>query len=244
MPIVLLHGHGVDASVWDRVYAHLSDDGSESPQHVWKHDLSQLATHETIDDYAEIVAKYIRAETDIDAGGKAVVVGHSMGGYIALALAERHPDLVGGLVLYHSTAYADDEAKKEQRTKAIGALTEGGAPKYIHELMPKMVAPDYPVDLVQALEERFRALPTDALVAGMKAIATRPDRTHVLRNATYPVLVVLGREDQIIPYEQGQAMGELGENVEVVILEDVGHLSMVEDPDASVETLRSFMARF
>lgn len=237
MPIILLHGHGVDASIWDRVYADLSDELS-----VWKHDLSRLATHQTIEEYAEIVAKYIRAETDIDEREKAIVVGHSMGGYIALALAERHPERVGGLVLYHSTAYADDEAKKEQRTKAIGALTEGGASKYIHELMPKMVAPDYPADQVQALEERFRDIPTDALVAGMKAIAGRPDRTHVLRNATFPVLVVLGRQDQVISLEQGQVMGDLGDNVRVVVLDNVGHLSMIEDPDASIETLREFVA--
>lgn len=239
LPIVLLHGHGVDASIWDRVYAGLLNDHS-----VWKHDLSRLATHQTIEEYAEIVAKYIRAETDLREGGKAVVVGHSMGGYIALALAELYPELVGGLVLYHSTAYADDETKKEQRTKAIGALTEGGAPKFIQELMPKMVAPDYPADQVQKLAERFGDMPTDALVAGLKAMAARPDRTLVLRNATYPVLVVLGREDQIIPVEKAQAMGDLGDQVEVVVLDGVGHLSMVEDPNASLETLRRFVGRF
>lgn len=237
MPIVLLHGHGVDASVWDGVYADLS---TEHP--IWKYDLSRLATHERIEDYAEIVAKYIRAESDVNQ--KVVVVGHSMGGYVALALAERHPDLIGGLVLYHSTAFADDAEKKQQRFKTILKLAENGAAQFIHEQMPKTVAPNYPADQVQALEDRFRNLPADALIAGMRAMAARPDRIHVLRDARYPVLVVLGRDDQIIAVDKAQMMGDLNDNVNVVVLDGVGHLSMVEDPVASVKTLRQFVGQF
>lgn len=230
--LVLLHGQGVDASIWDGVYPRLALDGP-----VVRPDFSQLTTYATIDAYAEDLDNQLRGQ-GIE---NVVLVGHSMGGYIALAFAERHPALVRGLCLFHSTAYADDEAKKEQRTKAIGALTEGGAPKFIAELMPKMVSPDWPGERLSPLIERFSALPVDALIAGVRAIAGRPDRTHVLRDAPFPVLLILGEKDQIIPYGQTRDLAGLGERVTLVSLPAAGHLGMIEQPDQALAALKSFV---
>ncbi|MFD2933579.1 alpha/beta fold hydrolase [Spirosoma flavum] len=233
--IGLIHGHGVDASIWDSIYADLALDNS-----VLKPDFAQLTNLTTIDEYAdELYARLQAAKVE-----KVVLVGHSMGGYMALAFAEQHPEMVQALVLYHSTATADDENRRQARQQAIDGLEMEGPSPFIQKQLPKMVAPTYPPEKVQLLVERFKSLPADALIAGMKAIAGRPDRTGVLRNALFPVLLVLGRDDQLIPYEKTAQLADLSNQISVAIIEQAGHLSMIEQPIASIQTIRSFIGKF
>ncbi|GAB3781214.1 alpha/beta hydrolase [Spirosoma horti] len=230
--ICLIHGHGVDASIWDRIYADLALDHS-----VLTPDFARLSTLTTIEDYAAELYEVLQASTV----EKVVLVGHSMGGYMALALAEKYPEVIQGLVLYHSTATADDDAKREARQQAIKALQADGTAPFIQKQMPKMVAPTYPPEKTEELVERYLTLPAEALVAGVKAIAGRPDRTAVLRNAEFPVLLVLGRDDQLIPYEKTVQLADLSRQIRVVTIEQAGHLSMVEQLEASLRAIRSFV---
>lgn len=233
--ICLIHGHGVDASIWEGIYADLVSEAT-----VIKPDLSRLTNYTTVEEYAGDVYNQIQASR-LD---NLVLVGHSMGGYVALALAELYPDKVRGLVLHHSTAYADDEAKKEQRRQAIESLKSQGAAPFIEKQLPRMVAPAYPMERVQRLIGHFKDLPADALIAGMKAIAGRPDRTHVLRDARFPVLLMLGKQDQLIPYEKTQPLVNLSDKIRVVTLEQSGHLSMIEQPEETVDAIQSFVRQW
>ncbi|WP_080057017.1 alpha/beta fold hydrolase [Spirosoma aerolatum] len=229
--ICLIHGHGVDASIWDSIYADLALE-----TRVVKPDFAYLTNHRTIEAYAEdLYAQLQTAQVN-----QVVLVGHSMGGYIALALAEQHPDMIHGLVLYHSTALADDDNRKEVRRQAIKDLNANGSAPFIRKQLPKMVAPDYPVDKTQQLIDRFIKLPADALIAGMAAMAARPDRTHVLREATYPILLVLGRNDQIIDYDKAAELANLSDYIRIETIEEAGHLSMVEQPGESFQILKAF----
>jgi pimeloyl-ACP methyl ester carboxylesterase len=198
---------------------------------------ARLTDLTTIDEYAGALYREVQA----NALENLVLVGHSMGGYIALAFAELYPKNVRGLVLHHSTAYADDDAKKEQRRQAIEKLEAQGAASFIEKQLPRMVAPTYPAEKVQHLVDQFSGLPAGALVAGMKAIASRPDRTPVLRDARFPILLLLGKEDQLIPYDKTQRLADLSDIIQVAILNQSGHLSMVEQPDETVEVIRSFV---
>ncbi|UFH56745.1 alpha/beta fold hydrolase [Spirosoma sp. KNUC1025] len=233
--VVLIHGHGVDASIWDGIYADLVLETT-----VLKPDFARSTTHATIEGYAEDLYAQLQA---IQAE-KAVLVGHSMGGYIALAFADRYPDMVQGLVLYHSTPVADDENRREVRRQAIAGLKTDGTAPFIQKQLPKMVSPAYPDDKIQTLINRYLDLPADALIAGMTAMLNRPDRTHVLRTATFPVLLVLGRDDQIIPYDKTAQLADLSSQVSVVPIEQAGHLSMVEQPEASLNVLQTFLRKF
>ncbi|WP_077919026.1 alpha/beta fold hydrolase [Spirosoma sp. 209] len=232
--ICLIHGHGVDATIWQRVDADLS---AEYP--VVVPDVAHVATHRSIDEYAGLISKHLAAEAGAD--GQVVLVGHSMGGYIALAFAERYPDRVKGLVLFHSTAYADDDAKKEQRRQTIGKLNTAGAEPFIESTLPKMVAPDYPADQLKPYIDRYRTLPADALAAGMEAIMGRPDRTSVLRTASFPVLLILGKQDQLIAYDKTATLAGLSDQIKLVTLDQSGHLGMIEEPEAAVQALRTFI---
>lgn len=232
--LVLIHGHGVDASIWNGIDADLV-----SAMPVLKPDFSRLTTRTTIEGYAEELKNYLYAVQ----AKRVVLVGHSMGGYIALAFAERYPALVAGLVLYHSTATADAADRKEQRQKTISELRTQGSAPFIEKQMPKVVSPAYPTDKIEQLIDRYRTLPADALAIGMEAIMSRPDRTHVLREATVPMRLVLGKDDQVIPYEKTQQLADLSDKIDVALIERAGHLSMVEQPEASVNALRSFLER-
>ncbi|QJW88590.1 alpha/beta hydrolase [Spirosoma taeanense] len=233
--ICLIHGHGVDASIWDDIYPALSENKS-----VLKPDFSRLTNYSTIEAYAEdLHARLKMAQVE-----EVILIGHSMGGYIALAFAEEYPDMVRGLILFHSTAYADDAAKKEQRAKTVDALAKEGSAPFINGLMAKLVASTYPPEQVNRLVERFQGLPAAALIAGMKAMAERPDRTDVLRNAQFPVLVVLGQEDQVIPFEQASQMAGLSSRINMSALNNAGHLSMVEQPEQALSILKPFIDQF
>ncbi|ADB37203.1 alpha/beta fold hydrolase [Spirosoma linguale] len=233
--LCLIHGHGVDASIWGSVYADLALD-----HQVLTPDFSRLTHLTTIEAYADALYDQL-ALAD---GQKVILAGHSMGGYIALAFAEKHPDRVQGLVLYHSTAVADDEAKRQARQQVIQELRTSGTQPFIHKQMPKMVAPSYAPERIEALEDRFRNLPAEALIAGIKAIANRPDRTAVIRDARFPVLLILGRDDQLIPYEKTAQLADLSSRIKLVTIEQAGHLSMVEQPAQSTAVLRDFGGQF
>lgn len=231
--ICLIHGHGVDASIWDGIYADLS---LANP--VLQPDFSRLTHLRSIEAYADALYAQVRP---LPAEG-IILVGHSMGGYMALAYAERYPDKVQGLVLYHSTATADDAARRVVRQQTIDEIEKYGTAPFIRKQLPRMVAPDYPPERTQALVEQFSALPAEALVAGINAMAGRPDRTHVLQQADFPVLLVLGTEDQLLPYEKTAALANLSNTIRVATLEQAGHLSMLEQPTESIRVLRSFVS--
>jgi pimeloyl-ACP methyl ester carboxylesterase len=234
LTLVLIHGHGVDASIWNSIDADLV-----SAMPVLKPDFSRLTTRTTIEGYAEELMNYLRTMQ----ANRVVLVGHSMGGYIALAFAERYPALVAGLVLYHSTATADAADRRELRQKTIDELRTQGSAPFIEKQIPKVVAPSYPADNVKQLIDRYRTLPADALAVGMEAIMSRPDRTHVLRDATVPMRLILGKEDQVIPYEKTRELADLSDLIDVTGIDQAGHLSMVEQPVASVNALLSFLDR-
>jgi len=234
LTLVLIHGHGVDASIWNSIDADLV-----SAMPVLKPDFSRLTTRTTIEGYAEELMNYLRTVQ----ANRVVLVGHSMGGYIALAFAERYPALVAGLVLYHSTPTADAADRREQRQKTIDELRTQGTAPFIEKQMPKVVAPSYPADKVEQLIDRYRTLPADALAVGMEAIMSRPDWTHVLWDATVPMRLILGKEDQVIPYEKTRELADLSDLIDVTGIEQAGHLSMVEQPAASVNALLSFLDR-
>lgn len=232
--LVFIHGHGVDASIWDGIYADLVSGAS-----VIKPDFSRSTTHTTVEAYAE----ELYAQLQVVQADKVVLIGHSMGGYIALAFADQHPELVQGLVLYHSTTTADDNDRREIRRQVIEGLKSAGTVPFIRKQIPKMVAPSYPSEKVQLLIDHYQNLPADGLSAGMTAIANRHDRTHVLRNTQFPVLLVLGRDDQVLPYEKTAQLADLSPRVSLATIEQAGHLSMVEQPGQAIHVLRSFLDR-
>lgn len=235
--LVLLHGHGVSPLIWDGLYAALSGEYT-----LMRPDFSRMTTHTTVEAYAEELYSMLAASQI----SRCVLIGHSMGGYIALALAAAHPDVIAGLILFNSTAFADpdtDEQREKRQTAQEMLQAEGSDPFVTKSVASMFSIPNQQkkADLVERTIEAHKTLPAEALLAGLQAIRTRPDRSDLLVDAPFPVLIIAGRHDSAIPYERTQDLKAKLPNAQLVTLESSGHLGMLEEPEASTEAVRRFI---
>ncbi|PMD97574.1 alpha/beta hydrolase [Siphonobacter sp. BAB-5405] len=237
VPLILLHGYGEDLKVWDSIKAAFWPNKNViTPSYASRSDLV------SIDEYAEAVYQELTAQ-GVERG---VIIGHSMGGYIALALAEKHPEFIAGLGLFHSTSYADTEEKKENRRKNITAIEEKGPEAFLQTFVKNMYSDEYAASHPGQLQEHVThvsQIPPAALKAGMQAMMDRPDRRQVLQQANYPVLFVIGMKDKAVKPEEALEQTHLAKNTSQLILEKAGHMGMVEEPDECLEAIQAFWQR-
>lgn len=197
-------------------------------------------------DYSmEAQARYVAEQLHAQQIDRAVLVGHSMGGYVALALAEAHPELVAGLCLLNSSAFADSEEKKESRAKNRNFIERHGVEKFMNSFVRPLFAPahrDTMPEQLQLLEDIGKATPQATFLGGLRAMAARPDRTHVLREAAFPVLTIAGKEDVAVPLEQSVAQAHLAPVSYALFLAGVGHLSYLEAPEQTRRAVQDFAA--
>lgn len=173
---------------------------------------------------------------------QSVLLGHSLGGYAALAFAEKYPHLLAGFGLIHSTAYPDDEQGKANRNKAITAIQEKGIAPFIDGLIPKLFAPEHlatMADLVQGVKDIGYATKPEGAIHTVEAMRDRIDRNHVLRETLLPVLLASGDKDHLIP--AAKTFSVQGDHIIQARLEQAGHMSMMETPDALVKVITEFV---
>ncbi len=174
------------------------------------------------------------------------LIGHSMGGYISLAFAEKYPDMLEGFGLFHSSALADDEAKKQQRTQLAQLLRTHGTEAFIRRTLPNLFGERFKElspEKVQQYVQEYSKLPAEALAVGMEAMRDRPDRTHVLSALACPILFIIGMDDQAVPFEKSIGQVQYPGKSFPFVLAEAGHLGMVERPDASARIIRWYMGQ-
>jgi pimeloyl-ACP methyl ester carboxylesterase len=175
---------------------------------------------------------------------RATLIGHSMGGYVTLAFAENYPEALAAFGLFHSTAFADSEEKKDTRRKGIAFIQQYGGTEFLKASTPNLYAPATREKAPQLIEQHLgssRNFSGAALVSYYEAMIRRPDRTGVLRNSKVPVLFVLGRYDVAVPLEDGLKLCHLPQLSYIHLLDNSGHMGMVEEPDLSNNILSQFM---
>jgi len=235
--LVLLHGHGIDDTIWDSLDAALNEYYT-----IVRPNISLFTFCQSVEDYADELYRFLTTATIT----KFTLIGHSMGGYIALAFAEKYPELLEGFGLFNSTAYADDEAKKHQRNQTIELLRNHGTETFIKNTAGNLFGDRYKElypDRIKAHIEHFGKLPADALIAGIVAMRNRPDRTAVLAAMPFPVLFIIGMQDKLIPFESCISLSEYPKQSYPFILAEAGHLGMVERPDATARMINWYMGR-
>lgn len=241
LPVLLLHGFAEDGTVWEPLTRQL-----KTGYRLLIPDLpgsgrsSLLPGEPSIDALAAELKELI----DQEGIGPCVLIGHSMGGYISLAFAEKYPALVKAFGLFHSTAYADSEEKKAARRKSIGFIRQHGAAAFIRQSIPNLFAAgtrESRPQLVEDLIRRYSDLSPESLVYYYEAMIGRPDRVSVLRKFEGPVLFIMGEKDQAVPYEQ--SLKQCHEPMVSVIhtLENAGHMGMLEETEKSGVILESFL---
>ncbi|MEO6686489.1 MAG: alpha/beta hydrolase, partial [Dyadobacter sp.] len=225
--LVLLHGHGVDDCIWDSIDALLNEYYT-----VVRPNLSLFTFCKTVEEYADELHRFL-TNAVIE---KCTLIGHSMGGYIALAFAEKYPDMLEGFGLFHSTAYEDDESKKHQRNQTIELLRNYGTEMFVKNTAGNLYGDRFKELYPDKLKEhiaRFGKIPTEALITGINAMRDRKDRTAILATMPFPVLFIIGMQDKLIPFESCISLSDYPKQSYPFILAEAGHMGMIERPDAS-----------
>jgi pimeloyl-ACP methyl ester carboxylesterase len=172
------------------------------------------------------------------------MLGHSMGGYITLAFAEKYTTTLNGLGLIHSSAYADSAEKKQVREKGIAFIEEKGSYFFLKTLIPQLFAPSFQQtekEKITLLIEKSAQFDKAVLQQFYRAMINRPDRTALLKGNPLPVLFVMGDKDTAVPLSDVLEQVVLPKHPTVHELIGVGHMSMWEAPDLLNTIIKDFI---
>lgn len=160
-----------------------------------------------------------------------VLVGHSLGGYVSLAFAEAYPEKVRGLCLFHSTALADSEEKKKSRNQVMEFVANNGVFAYVDNLVELLFYAKRKKELqakIDFIKNIGYTTPDRTVIEVTRAMRDRKDRTQVLKNSTYPVLFIIGKEDSLVPFESYKEQMHYPANAIINIFHETGHMGMLE----------------
>lgn len=239
-PIVLLHGFPESGVLWKEVWPALSEQYMVIVPDLPGSGNSEAGTEKiTMEGMADSIAAILKAE-GVD---RALFAGHSMGGYVALAFAEKYAAQLAGLCMVHSTAYADDEDKKNNRKKAIELIRKGGKAPFIKQMIPALFSPHTQEACPEVIERQVESgmlLAAESMMAYYQAMLERPERTGVLQKAPFPVQWVIGKDDSVIPFTKGLQQCTLANTNFVSVYNMCGHMSMLENSKDLVSDLLDF----
>jgi pimeloyl-ACP methyl ester carboxylesterase len=170
----------------------------------------------------------------------ATVAGVSMGGYVALAMAAQHPARLAGLILADTRATADSDAARQARLDGIAHVKSGGLSEFLDGTPVRLLS----AKAGDSLKRRIRTLSeqkADAVVNALAAMRDRPDRSSLLPQLRLPSLILVGSDDSVTPPSEAKAMAQSIPGSRFVEIANAGHLSMLEQPDAFVAAVESFL---
>jgi pimeloyl-ACP methyl ester carboxylesterase len=249
-PVVLIHGFAEDGDVWRNQIEFLK-------QHCYLivPDLPGSGQSELIDDMSiEGMCETIKALIDFELGflrqsaeAEGVLVslfGHSMGGYISLAFAEKFPAVLSSIALVHSSAFADSEEKKANRLKSIEFVKKNGAFEFLKAVITDLFTETWATNnpgIVDTQIEKSKGFADEAIIAYYQAMVNRPDRTAVLKDFGKPILFIIGQHDKAVPFEQSMQQCYLPDQSHIHILRHSAHMGMFEEADKINEAILQFI---
>lgn len=172
--------------------------------------------------------------------GKAVFVGLSMGGYVALQIAASAPERVAGLVLCDTRAEPDANENKAKRAAAIDFVRKNGVEPFLGPFLHDAISNLKAASFLHGVAAKSSP---EAVMAALAALAARPDAVPGLSKITAPTAVLVGSQDKITPLPLSEAMRSRIPGAELHIIPDSGHFSNAENPAAFNERLLSFLKR-
>lgn len=240
--VVLLHGFCESKKIWSETSSYLCDEYravsldlagfGDSPSWDFSYSIEDLAdaVHETLQ---EIGVQ------------KAVFVGHSLGGYVSLAYAEKYPQHLQGLCLVNSLVFADTEEKKANRNKLIESLRNYGTAPFLKTFFHSLLSPNSKErceQKVQLLAAEASQIQLETLIRTSEAMRDRKDYTTVLENLEAPVCFIVGGEDPVISREQNYKQTNINGKGRKICNEIAfcGHLAMIESKGLTLSIIGHF----
>jgi len=242
--LLLIHGFPLDGSSWQPQV-----EGLSSVAGVLAPDLRGFGTDRRELPYAMTMEAYavdLMALLDERGIERAVLCGLSMGGYVAMAFAQRWPQRVQGLILSNTRSTADtDEGKAAREQTAVDAMAKGPAviaramiPKVLSE-QTRRTQPEV-AERIEAIMARQRP---EAIAAASRGMALRPDRTQVLRGFNKPALIITGSDDALMPLPTSEALHAAIPSSRLAVIEGAAHLSNVEAPEQFNAEVQRFLGQ-
>lgn len=238
--VVLLHGFLENKEMWTAFIPELSKKYRIITIDLLGHGKTEcLGYVHSMEDQADVVHAVLH---DLKIR-KAVFIGHSMGGYVALAFAELYPEVMKGLVLLNSTSKADSHERKINRNRAIKAVKQNYE-TFVRMSIANLFSEDNRERLVDEIEKvKLEALktPLQGIVAALEGMKIRKDQEVILHLATYPILLLLGKKDGVLIYEDNLEQ-ITGTKVQLVTFDD-GHMSHIENESELITVLLNFLKK-
>lgn len=240
LPLVLIHGYPLDHTMWFGVIAALGGGVRTIAPDLRGFGKAGAPQGEPS---LDLMARDVINLLERDNIPRAVFAGMSMGGYVALAIAEAAKEKVAGLALVNSQCYADTEEARDGRRELIQKVRAQGAGVAANTVIPKMFAPArvQDPDFQRFAVEGAEAAGIEGICWALEAMARRPDRSHILAEAQFPTLILHSTEDKFIPLEKARKMGEINPQTHFVTVKGAGHGAAMEAPDEVGNTLRKFL---
>ena len=242
-PLVLLHGFPLDHHLWDEVAPLLEDTFDVIIPDLRGFGASTAVdSPSSMDDYASDIAgllDYLNIQ-------KTAIVGHSMGGYVALAFARLYPERVRGLGLVSSQVLADTPERKEGRYKSAADVSANGIDSVVEAMTPKFTNDEKLQSYARASMERQ---PPAAYISALKAMAERADSTSLLSSLRdgfasqggafhFPVVVIHGDSDALIPIDRAREVKAALPHAHLVEISGAGHMPMMEAKEKTADALK------
>ena len=238
--IVFLHGFLENQKMWEAFVPELSKKYRIITIDLLGHGNSEsLGYVHSMEDNADVVYAVL-SELRLR---KAIFVGHSMGGYVALAFAELYPEAVKGLVLLNSTSRADSEERKANRDRAIKAVKQNYS-NFVRLSIANLFSENNRERLAEEIEkvkEEALKTPLQGIVASLEGMKIRKDREVLLHFSPYPMLLILGEKDPVLNYQETIEQIE-GTKVSLKTFPD-GHMSSIENRDDLMVVLSTFFKK-
>lgn len=238
--VVLLHGFLQSLDVWSSYVL--------TYMHDFRVITIDLPGHGQTDTFSEVhsmdfmarIVKSVLEEAGVD---QCVMVGHSMGGYVAMAFAEKYPYTLRGLGLINSHALPDSEQHQCYRQSVCDQVKENRA-SFIVNFVPTLFFDGNRAALMQDikdLQEQCLETRAEAIIAAQKGMMSRPSRIGVLQQLDVPVLFIYGKNDNRIPLEIALSQAMMPRHSEILLLDHVGHMSFMEDREYVKPRIKNFV---
>ena len=237
IPVILIHGFCETHEIWSGFAENLSEKFE-----VFVIDLPGFGESPipkvpfSINDIGTIILDWIDQNKIV----QPVVIGHSLGGYVTLALASQASEKINGIGLFHSTAYPDSDERKANRNKVIAFVKKNGKDLFIDTYVPGLFF-DKGNPAIPLVDKIARKTSTQTLLAYTAAMRDRPSSIEFLKSYAKPTLILAGENDSIIPVEAARELARLAPNAALHTLKETGHMTMYESPEEAQAIVSDFI---
>jgi pimeloyl-ACP methyl ester carboxylesterase len=236
--VVLLHGFLENSTMWNDLIPEISKTNRILAIDLLGHGNTEcLGYIHSMDLMAEAVFAVLKSLRI----RKITLIGHSMGGYVSLAFAENHPTMINGLCLMNSTSLADEEDRKELRARA-NKMVQNNFKNMVRMSFTNLFCEEsrtlFKPEMELALTEALKT-PVQGYIAGQEGMRIRPNRTRVLSENSFKKLIIIGKKDPVLTFEE--ALEEVEKTNSGVVIFDDGHMSHIENKNALIIALKDFI---